>query len=106
MEIQQAVENNPLLELEDGAEDFSADDLDGDADGDMELERDDALDDLVEGTVETDSEWDPSSALRMDWRGTRLSVVGQWMGSWMDDLSDRSIAQQECPVMRMYGSIK
>ncbi len=58
MEIQQAVENNPLLELEDGAEDFSADEAEGDADGDMELERDDALDDLVEGPVETDSDWD------------------------------------------------
>ncbi|MBL7251845.1 RNA polymerase factor sigma-54 [Alloalcanivorax sp. C16-2] len=58
MEIQQAVENNPLLELEDGAEDFSADDSDGDADGDLDLERDDALDDLVEGQVETDSDWD------------------------------------------------
>ena len=58
MEIQQAVENNPLLELEDGAEDFSADEPEGDADGDMELERDDALDDLVEGPVETDSDWD------------------------------------------------
>ena len=58
MEIQQAVENNPLLELEEGAEDFSADDAGGDADSDLDLERDNALDDLVEGPVETDSDWD------------------------------------------------
>ncbi|GAA5111205.1 RNA polymerase factor sigma-54 [Alloalcanivorax gelatiniphagus] len=58
MEIQQAVENNPLLELEEGAEEFGPDDLDSEADSDLDLERDDALDDLVEGKVETDSEWD------------------------------------------------
>ncbi|HBL87374.1 MAG TPA: RNA polymerase factor sigma-54, partial [Alcanivorax sp.] len=32
LEIQQAVETNPLLEMEEGAEDFSADDGEYDAD--------------------------------------------------------------------------
>ena len=56
--IQQAVETNPLLEMEEGAEDFSADDGEYDADADLDVERSDALEDLVDGPVETDSDWD------------------------------------------------
>ncbi|HCQ35127.1 MAG TPA: RNA polymerase factor sigma-54, partial [Alcanivorax sp.] len=58
LEIQQAVETNPLLEMEEGAEDFSADDGEFDADADLDVERSDALEDLVDGPVETDSDWD------------------------------------------------
>ena len=58
LEIQQAVETNPLLEMEEGAEDFSADDGEYDADADLDVERSDALEDLVDGPVETDSDWD------------------------------------------------
>ena len=58
LEIQQAVETNPLLEMEEGAEDFSADETEYDADADLDVERSDALEDLVDGPVETDSDWD------------------------------------------------
>ncbi|AFT71843.1 RNA polymerase sigma-54 factor [Alloalcanivorax dieselolei B5] len=60
-EIQQAVETNPLLELEEGVEAYTEDDTPADDDWEaeeMDLERDEALDDLVDGPVESDSEWD------------------------------------------------
>ncbi len=58
MEIQQAVETNPLLELEEGSEEFGDDDLDSGDDSELDLEREDALEEMVDSPVEADSEWD------------------------------------------------
>ena len=57
LEIQQAVENNPLLELEEDGEEPGADEPDSGDEPELDVERDDALEELVDGPVETDSEW-------------------------------------------------
>lgn len=57
LEMQQAVENNPLLELEEGGEEFGAEEQEGTEQTELELERSDALEELVDGPVENDSEW-------------------------------------------------
>lgn len=90
-EIQQAVETNPLLELEEGSEAYTEDDTPADDDWEaeeMDLERDEALDDLVEGPVESDSEWDD----------LYVGQSGSGSGSGEDDDADAWQQRHVAPV--------
>lgn len=58
MEIQQAVESNPLLEIADDFSDDSLEELEERADSDIDVERDNALEELVQDEPSVDTEWD------------------------------------------------
>ena len=59
MEIQQAVESNPLLEMADDFGDDSLPDSDEDRhDDELNTERDDALEEFVDGEPGIETEWD------------------------------------------------
>ena len=56
-EIQQAIENNPLLELDETFSEDAPNDDDG-ATEELTTDRDDALEELVDGDFSEDAEWD------------------------------------------------